>query len=202
MKKRCMGLCALLLTALLSGCGAVGGTGSDGAAQSAAQMLQEEYRIPTAFSVTAQVHCDWQTQTEDYTLACRWNAEGVSSTEIVAPEELSGIRAEFDAESMTLTYDDMSIGAGETDGVSPAQIVPMTINAIREGYILEQGAQEIDGNRCLRLTFDTTDADGEKIEYIVCFSKNHLPVQAEVQMDGRVVYTIAFTEFAVASETQ
>ncbi len=71
------------------------GAGRDGAEKDGAQMLQEEYRALTGCAMTADVRCDRENEVENYTLQCDWNADGSARVEVLAPETLVGIAAEF-----------------------------------------------------------------------------------------------------------
>lgn len=168
-----------------------------------AQMLQEEYRALTGCAMTADVRCDRENEVENYTLQCDWNADGSARVEVLAPETLVGIAAEFNGDDLSLHYDDMSLAAGPVSSqeLTPAQILPMVVDAIREGYILEKGTESIDGEECLCLVFDTAGQDDGKIDYTVWFASNHLPLRAEVQTEGKTVFTVTFSEFSAAEGT-
>ena len=114
--------------------------------------------------MTADVRCDRENEVENYTLQCDWNADGSARVEVLAPETLVGIAAEFNGDDLSLHYDDMSLAAGPVSSqeLTPAQILPMVVDAIREGYILEKGTESIDGEECLCLVFDTTGQDDGK----------------------------------------
>ena len=189
----------------LCACGALNG-GSDGeeGKKDGAQILQEEYRSLSGCDMTARVRCDWDGEVADYTLRCVWSAGGASSVEVLEPELLRGVRAEFDRETLTLVYDDISLPADtlSAEELSPAQCLPMLMDAICEGYILEKGAEQIDGQDCARLLFDVTGPQGNKIHDTVWFGADHVPVRAEVEVDGAVIFTVDFAEFQVQTETQ
>ena len=130
-------ICALM-TGLLLLCGC---SGNGGERKDEVQLLQEEYQSLSACDMQAKVRCDNETEVVEYLLQCHWSADGTSSVEILEPEMLAGICAQFDREQMTLVYEDMSLAAGQIDDtkLSPANILPMMMDGIREGYILEKG---------------------------------------------------------------
>ena len=99
--------------------------------------------------------------------------DGTARVTIVEPEELEGISASFSGGSMTLLYEDVSLAAGtvSAEELSPAQVLPLVVQAIREGYILEKGTDKVDGVPCLRLVFDTTGEQGGKIYTHVWFAE-------------------------------
>lgn len=181
---------------LLSACGASGGEEK----QSAAALLQAEYQSLPGCSMTAKVRCEQAEETAEYTLRCDWKNDGTARVTIVEPEELEGISASFSGGSMTLLYEDVSLAAGtvSAEELSPAQVLPLVVQAIREGYILEKGTDKVDGVPCLRLVFDTTGEQGGKIYTHVWFAENHLPVYAEVEAEQRLLFTVDFTGFSAA----
>lgn len=205
--RRRTGLCALMMSLplFLCACGALngGGDGEEGKKDSA-QLLQEEYQGLDGCDLTAKVRCDWDGEVEDYTLRCSWNADGVSTVEVLEPVLLQGVQAEFDREKLTLTYDGVSLPAGtlSEEELSPAQCLPMLMDAICDGYILEKGAEEIDGQMCARLLFDVTGGQGNKIHDTIWFGADHVPIRAEVEVDGAVIFMVEFTAFQVRTGAQ
>lgn len=194
------GLCALMISLPLAlcACGTMNSGSDDGMTGDAARILQEEYRALEGCDMTARLRCDWENETADYTLRCHWNAEGPSSIEVLEPEMLAGICAELEGEQLTLTYEDVSLAAGTlgSQEISPVQCLPLMMYAIREGYLLEKGAEKVDGTECLRLLFDVTGLRGGKVECAVWFGAGHTPVKAEVLEEGTVLFTAEFTGFS------
>ncbi len=196
--------CALMISLCLtlSACAAAGGGGKK---QDAAQLLQSEYRSLGGCSMTADVRCESADAVEDYTLRCDWSAAGNATVSVLAPEALAGIQAEFSEEGLTLHYEDVSLAAGPVGEaeLSAAQVLPMLMRGICDGYLLEKGTEQIDGAPCLRLLFDTTAPGGGKIDYAVWFRADHTPARAEVLENDQVLFTVEFAEFsAVPAETE
>lgn len=189
--------CALMisLALLLSACG--GGEKTD-----AAQALQQEYQSISGCSMTAQVRCDREKEAEEYTLSCDWHSDDTAVVTIVQPDYLAGVSASFDGENMTLLYEDISLGAGtvSSEEISPAQVLPLIMHAIREGYLLEKGAEKRGEEPCLHLVFDTTGENGGKINTHVWFGEDHLPVAAEIVVQQQVVFTVTFESFSAQAE--
>ncbi len=194
------GLCALMISLplALSACGTINSGSDDGRTGDVARALQEEYQALESCEMTARLRCDWENETADYTLRCHWNEAGTSSVEVLEPELLTGICAELEGEQLTLTYEDMSLAAGTlgSQELSPVQCLPMIMNAIREGYVLQKGAEKVDGTECLRLLFDVTGPRGGKVEYAVWFGAGHTPVKAEVLEGDSVLFAVDFSEFS------
>ena len=185
-------ICALM-TGLLLLCGC---SGNGGERKDEVQLLQEEYQSLSACDMQAKVRCDNETEVVEYLLQCHWSADGTSSVEILEPEMLAGICAQFDREQMTLVYEDMSLAAGQIDDtkLSPANILPMMMDGIREGYILEKGADALGEENCLRLLFDTTNGE-QPVKYVVWFGTGHAPVKAELIVDNTVIFTAEILQF-------
>ena len=196
--------CALMISLPLAlcACGAMSGGSDEEPKKNSAQLLQEEYQTLESCDMTATLRCDRESEVEEYTLRCHWNADGTSTVEVVEPEELAGICAELDGEDLTLTYDDVSLAAGTlgSEELSPVQCLPLIVDAIRDGYILQKGTEEVDGTDCRRWLFDVTGTQGGKIQYAVWFGAGHAPVKAEVITEEAVIFTVNFTEFSAEEE--
>lgn len=190
--------CALMISLLLllSACGAGGGEEEK---ENAALLLQQEYQSIPGCSMTARVRCDRDGEVEDYTLTCQWRSDDTATVTIVEPEYLAGVSAAFDGETMSLLYEDVSLGAGavSSEELSPAQALPAVVRAIREGYLLEKGAETVGDAPCLHLVFDTTGENGGKINTHVWFGEDHLPVRSEIVVDNQTIFTVSFTSFSV-----
>ncbi len=192
-------ICALMTgLLLLCACSSTSGERKD-----EVQLLQEEYQGLAACDMQARVRCDSETEVLEYLLQCHWSADGISSVEILEPETMAGICAQFDQEKMTLVYEDMSLAVGhiEDTKLSPANVLPMVMEGIREGYILEKGADTLGEEKCLRLLFDTTEGE-RKIDYAVWFGAGHAPVRAEIIVDDAVIFTAEILQFSAEAATQ
>ena len=137
MRKRCIYALMISLCLTLGACGPADGGEKK---QDAAQLLQAEYQSLDGCSMTAEVRCDRADAVEEYTLHCDWTADGEAVVSVLAPEELAGIQAAFSGEELTLIYEDMSLAAGPVseEALSPAQILPMLMQGICDGYIQEK----------------------------------------------------------------
>ena len=196
-KVRKVMICALTMSlVLLCACGADGTQGNE--KKDGVTLLQEEYQSFTSCDMTAKVRSLSGTNEEKYTLRCLWNADETAEVEVQEPEELAGIRASFEHGAMTLAYEDVSLAAGLAGAaeLSPAEIVPCVIDAIRTGYVLEKNGEQIDGEACVRLLFHTTETRDHPVDYAVWFKKGHTPVRAEVIEDGKTLFEIDFIAFA------
>lgn len=190
MRTKKVALIPLLLLLLLCSCGSR-------ERNDAAGQLQEVYQSLSSCSFSAKLCWEGESEREEYVLRCTWDEDGTASVEVVEPEVLKGIRAEFDQEKQTLVYEDLSLAAGESaEELSAVNVLPLLVDAVRNGYILEQGTEEMDGARCARILFERTDGQGNKVSYAVWFQSGYAPVYAEVSAQERVLCSVEFSDFS------
>lgn len=188
MKKRWIVLLCLLL---LSGCGK--------ARQGAS--LQEQYAAVTQAELAAEITCHLPDETRQYQVTCDYDAENGSNIVITAPAELEGVQAAVSGDDLTLTYDDLTLSAGTTEAISPANCLPWLLRAAASGYVLEEGRETLGGRDCLRLAFDTTGPDGEKVLCTTWFDRETLlPVYSEFSLNGQLRLSVKVISFTVKTE--
>ncbi len=184
MKKIFASLLPLLL--LLTACGETAQT---------AENIQTQYaRLATA-DLAAKVTCHLSGESRSYELTCTVTKDGASTT-VMAPEELAGITATISPDGLTVTYDGTALSAGDLYDVCPANCLPYLLNAIAEGYLLEQGTEDLDGVACYRMALDTTAKSGEKVLCTVWIDQNTLiPRYAEFAQNDTVILTAEMAAF-------
>lgn len=154
-KGPCVPMMALCL--LLMGCGAGEGSG--------AEALLRPYREMAGCAMTAEVRLSGEDGTVgDFTLRCEYDPEGVTTVEVLAPETAAGVTAELDGEALSLRYQDLCLGAGTVSGekLSPMECLPELMAALREGWLLAESREEVEGEPCLRLELDRTGRGGQQ----------------------------------------
>lgn len=188
-KGSCVPMMALCL--LLMGCGA--------GEESGAEALRQPYREMTGCAMTAEVRLSGEDGTVgDFTLRCEYAPEGVTTVEVLAPETAAGVIAEIDGEELTLRYRDLCLGAGtvSSEKLSPMECLPELMAAAREGWLLSESREEVEGEPCLRLELDRTGAEGGKIVSTLYLREGDgVPVYGEIAVEGAVVLKAAFTDF-------
>ena len=184
MKKLFASLLPLLL--LLTACGETVQT---------AENIQTQYSQLATADLAAKVTCHLSGETRSYELTCTVTKDGASTT-VTAPEELAGITATVTPDGLTVTYDGTALSAGDLYDVCPANCLPYLLCAIADGYLLEQGTEEINGVSCYRMALDTTAKSGEKVLCTVWIDQNTLiPRYAEFAQDDTVILTAELTAF-------
>lgn len=186
MKKVCLFLLVLVLF-LLCSCGK----------DTSTEELQQQYRAISAAEISADIVCHLPTENRTYTVTCNYEKGQGATTSIVAPEEVKGISATVN-EKLSVTYDGMILSAGTLTEICPANCLPYLFAAVSEGYITEWGRDTLEGENCLRVTFDTTAPDGGKFLCIVWFyEENQIPVYAEFLQNDQVVLTALIHSFEI-----
>lgn len=177
---------AMLCALVLSGCGK--------AERSAA--VQEQYAALDTAEMTAQITCHLPKETRQYQVNCIFEAEKGAEIVITAPEQLTGIKATVSGKDLTLSYDDLALSAGQAGAISPVNCLPWLLWAAAEGYVLEEGQETLEEKICLRVAFDTTGPDGEKVICTTWFDRETLfPVYCEFSQDGRVEISVKLISF-------
>ena len=185
----CVPMMTLFL--LLAGCGA---------AQEATeeQTAQMKYQMMTGCVMEAEVTGGMgEEDAGTFALRCEYDPEGESVVEVLAPETVAGIRAVVGSDTMTVMYEDLCLPAGtlSRERISPAACLPWLMDSLRDGWLLEESAEEVDGVPCLRLCLDETD-DGAKMEATVWIRQDDkTPVRGEIAVDGEKILTAEFTSF-------
>lgn len=178
---------------LLGGCGAKSGTD-----QSAAEAAREPYQTMEGCTMEAEVSCGDADNEYSFTLSCTYVPEGECTVEVLAPEASAGIRARISGKDLTLEYEDTCLPAGtlSSEEVSPASSLVRLMDALREGWLLEQNQEKIDDVPCLRLSLDQTGDQGGKIVSTLWLrEEDGLPERGEIQVDGEIILQVRFTKF-------
>lgn len=183
-------LFAPMLMLLLTACG--GGEEKDVAAS-----LQQQYAAVSAATLEADVTCHYEGEERTYTLLCAYTPEKSNIT-VLSPENLAGISATLEGETLTLSYDDISLDAGSYSAasISPVAALPKLMAAAATGYLTEQSEETVSDRPCLRLAFDLSE--DEETLYTTWFDQETLlPLQSEISADGAVVFEVSWKRFEI-----
>ena len=184
------GICVpmILLCLLLSGCGT----------EKEKVDPREVYRAMTGCSMEAVVSCEQEGCVWEARLRCDYVPGGESTVEILEPEELAGIRAVITDADWQLEYEDLclNIGTLSREELSPAVCLPRLMDALREGWLLEENLELWKEESCLRLTVDQTGENGGKILSTLWLREaDGTPVRGEIAVDDEIILTAEFTNF-------
>jgi hypothetical protein len=158
--------------------------------------VQARWSAAESCAMTADVECLGD-EAQKYELSCEWKNGGESSVTVEAPDELAGITARFDGEDMSLVFDGAALAAGKIGSgeLSPASCLPRLADAVCGGYMLEKSREKRNGEETLRIVFDTTGKNGEKVDCTVWFRDDATPVAAEISEGGSMIFKGEFTAF-------
>ncbi len=186
MKRIAGGLLALLL---LAGCGGKG--------ELQAEQLLQRYAAMESCTMEAVVKCEYAGELKEYTLHCDCVPAGESRVTVLAPAHLEGLSAVFEGESCSLCYEDYVLDAGTLgqSRLSPAEILPRLMDALRTGYLLEQGYESVNGEELLRLCMET-EAQGIDQYWTVWLREDGAPAAAEVSEKNELIFRMEFTTFS------
>ena len=147
----------------------------------------------------AAVSCDQEGLAWEAELRCAYVPGGESTVEVLAPEHIAGVRAVLSDTDWRLEYEGESLNAGtlSDEEISPAACLPRLMNALRDGWLLEENEETWNGVPCLRVTVDQTGVkDGKILSTVWLNLDGGIPVRGEIAVDGEVILTADFTSFS------
>ena len=129
----------ITLLLLLFACAAGQGDG-----ESITASLRDRYHDMTGCTMEAIVSCDQEGLAWEAELHCEYVPGGESVIEVLSPESIAGVRAVLDEPDWRLEYEGDSLNAGtlSDEEISPAVCLPRLMNALRDGWLLEENEEE------------------------------------------------------------
>lgn len=187
------GMCVPMITVclLLTACG---GTGEE-----RAEEIRTPYQEMAGCTMEAAVTCDQEGLEWEAALHCEYVPGGESTVEVLEPESIAGVKAVLSDTDWYLEYEEESLNMGTlgSETVSPAACLPRLMNALREGWLLEENEEDWSGTPCLRLCLDQTGVQGGKIVSTLWLRHDDgTPVRGEIAVDGEIILTAEFTSFS------
>lgn len=180
----------MILCLLLSGCGA---------GQETEKALRQPYQDMSGCVAEADITCG--VGAEDaltFTVRCDYVPEGECTVEVLAPETIAGIKAVVDGENLSVVYEELCLNMGtlSREQVSPAACVPYLMNALRDGWLLEENEENWGEVPCVRLCLDETGAQGGKIVSALWLrQEDGVPIHGEIAVDDEIILSAEFTSF-------
>jgi len=180
----------MTLCLLLSGCGA-------GKEQFSSETLRKPYLEAEGCTMAAQILCDWDSLLWEGLLKCDYVPGGDSVVEIVEPEILAGVKA-IVGENFALSYEDevLNIAPMTPEEITPADCLPRLMDALREGWLLEENTEVWQETECMRLTVDQSGKEGKILSTFWLRTADALPLRAEISVEDKTIFIVEFTEFA------
>jgi len=181
----------MTLCLLLSACG---GTGEQDAAS-----LRDAYHDMAGCTMEAAVSCTQGDQVWESSLRCAYVPDGETTVEVLAPEAIAGVKAVLDGDSWALTYEDACLNAGtlSREDLSPMACLPQLMDALRDGWLLEENQETWEEVSCLRVSVDQSGIhDGKILSTVWLRQEDGTPLRGEIAVDGEIILTAEFTAFA------
>jgi outer membrane lipoprotein-sorting protein len=159
--------------------------------------IADYYAKLESASTQATVTADFGDRVIDFTLRYDYLRDGVSTVEILSPEEVRGIKATIEAGRTELTYDGLILETGPLPGtgLTPADALHAMLRVWGSGYAASTGPETLDGVSCIHVTYKST-VSGVDIQQDAWFdSDTFKPLRAETLAGGRRVITCVFDTF-------
>ncbi len=183
----------IALCLLLTACGGPG----DGEADAAS--LRDAYHDMTGCTMEAAVTCVREDQVWTAELRCGYVPDGDTTVEVLSPEPIAGVRAVLHGDSWDLEYEDLCLDVGtlSSQELSPMACLPQLMDALRDGWLLEENKEEWEGTPCLRLTVDQSGIrDGKILSTLWLRLEDGTPLRGEVAVEDEIILTAEFTAFS------
>ena len=164
-----------------------------------AQTLRQPYLDAPSCSMTAMVRCDQEGLAWEGTLRCEYVPGGESTVEVLAPELIAGVKAIVSGEDYSLSYEGeiLNISPLTQEGISPANCLPRLMDALREGWLLEENREPWEETECIRFAVDQSGSSGKKLVSTFWLRlEDAMPLRAELAVEEEVIFIVEFTEFA------
>ena len=140
----------MMMALLLVGCAAEETKG--------AETLRRLYREMDGCTMEAVIRCDQEGLEWEGELSCQYLPGGESTVEVLAPEEIAGVKALVREEDWSLSYEGeiLNVLPVTEEELSSAVCLPRLMDALREGWLLEENREKWGERECLRLRLDQT----------------------------------------------
>ena len=187
----CVPMMAFVL--LLTAC-AGGGTGEKETVD-----MRQRYHDMTGCIMEAAVTCTQEGLEWEALLRCDYTPDGESTVEVLEPESIAGVKAVLSSSDWRIEYEDACLNAGPlgSEEVSPAACLPRLMNALRDGWLLEENQEDWNETPCLRLSVDQSGLqDGKIVSTVWLRQEDGTPLRGEIAVDGEIILTADFTSFA------
>lgn len=174
-------------------------TSCSGAGEESSASLRDRYHEMSGCTMEAAIVCDQEGMEWEASLRCEYVPGGESVVEVLAPETIAGIKAVISDSDWSLEYEGECLNAGaiSSEGISPAACLPRLMNALRDGWLLEENEESWNEVPCLRLCVDQSGTQNGKIVSTIWLRQDDgVPLRGEISVDGEIILTAEFTSFA------
>lgn len=190
--RRALALALMISSLVLTACGA----GAQG--EEELKQQREAWNAAETLCFTADVSADLGESVFACTLDCAYTPEELRMT-ILAPELAKGITARKSADDTVLSYDGLELSVGTLTGtrVTPADAVPLLLDALLQGHVTAIYEEKTDETSilCVQVyvdeeTYALLRLDGESLS----------PLEGELVSGGRAAASCRFRDFTAEQE--
>lgn len=193
--RRAVSVCVLMISLLLSGCGA----GNGNSPMDLALAIRQDYLAAEGCDAVLEVTADYGQRVHTFTVEVCVRGKETSLT-VIGPQEVSGIRARLEEGRAGLGFEDVILDTGTLDdsGLTVLGALPALLEAARSGYMDSCVREERDGVDTLHLICrDPAVERGTGREQQLWFdADSHALVRGELSVDGKSVIFCRITEFS------
>ncbi|MEL4106669.1 hypothetical protein AAFA46_07535 [Oscillospiraceae bacterium WX1] len=149
----------------------------------------------TALTLTAVITADYGDRVYDFTVQYTGGADK-GDIDILAPQEIAGLKAHVSISGGTLEYDGaiLDTGALTKNGLSPAEAVPLLLSQWQRGYISGCNYENLGDTKALAVTTDISETITQRTWFDV---KTLLPLRSELNENGKMVLACVFENVTV-----
>lgn len=161
--------------------------------------MRQQYHDMAGCTMEASVSCGQENLAWEALLRCGYVPDGESTVEVLEPSSIAGIKAVISDSDWRIEYEGacLDIGALSSQEISPASCLPRLMNALRDGWLLEENEEDWDGTPCRRLTVDQSGLqDGKIVSTIWLRQEDGTPLRGEIAVEGEIILTAGFTSFS------
>ena len=155
------------------------------------------YQEMSGCEMQALICCDQAESLWEAELLCGYVPDGESCVEVLAPERIAGIKAIVRDENWALEYEDIVLNAGSLsdEQISPAVCLPRMMDALRDGWLLEENEEFWNEIPCRRLTVDQSGEHTKILTTIWIRTDDGTPLRGEIAVEEEIILTAEFTSF-------
>lgn len=176
-------LCALCF--LLTGC-------AKAKPERKVQEMRDVYQSVECIDAQAKVTADYGQRLYHYTVTISGGIEA-GKMSVLAPESIKGAALEWNAETTSLTYEDITLdtGALTKSGLSPADAIPALLKSCRAGTLIGCALEGEEGSQTLTAELENPEAPETSITCRYS-ADGYLLEKAEFWEEGVAVLTLDF----------
>ena len=181
---------SLLLALTLTGCALRG-------QDTRAEELKKHYVNLTSYRAEVDFLADYGTYVYQYEAALTGTADGGSLC-ITRPEHIAGITCTWSGGEGGVQYGDISLETGSLspDGLSPADAIPVFLDALARGVLRSAGDESLDGEEVLRLELTNPSLpEGEETVTVWLARAGGELRRGEITWQGETVIRCDFRDF-------